>query len=296
MQTATSYEAHAFPDGTPPTERPPLQVAAEPTFRADGLEPDTLMGIFVRAIRETAGDRVVGPWSDYGTGKTLPPPEPEPPPGQPTGIRVVDAGTDFLVWAWDPVETATGYEAHAFPDGTPPTERPPLQVTVEPTFRADGLEPDTLTRILVRAIRETAEGRAAGPWSDHGTGRTLPPPLPEIGSPCPGVVVRGDPPREWQSVSRATLLIDWEQQSGGSLGWAGPYHDDEHDVENRRRTPLLEVNVAEWRVETIEGATRHTLEIEWPRFREIALHFRSDAGNCELPTLGCRASGCELRP
>ena len=176
VQTATSYEAHVFPDGTPPTERPPLQVAAEPTFRADGLEPDTLMGIFVRAIRETAGDRVVGPWSDYGTGKTLPPPEPEPPPGQPTGIRVVDAGTDFLVWAWDPVETATGYEAHAFPDGTPPTERPPLQITVEPTFRADGLEPDTLTRILVRAIRETAGGRAVGPWSEYGTGMTAPVP------------------------------------------------------------------------------------------------------------------------
>ena len=88
------------------------------------------------------------------------PPPPPAPPGQPTGIRVVDVGVDFLVWAWDPVETATGYEAHAFPDGAPPSERPPLQVTVEPTFRANGLEPDTVMGFFVRALRETAGGRA----------------------------------------------------------------------------------------------------------------------------------------
>ena len=108
------------------------------------------------------------------------PPPPPAPPGQPTGIRVVDVGLDFLVWAWDPVEGATSYEAHAFPDGTPPSERPPLLVTVEPTFRADGLEPGTVMGILVRAIRETAAGRAVGPWSDQGTGETLTPPPPPM--------------------------------------------------------------------------------------------------------------------
>lgn len=107
---------------------------------------------------------------------TLPP----APPGQPTGIRVVDVGVDFLVWAWEPVENATGYEAHAFPTGTPTSERPPLQVTVEPVFQADGLEPDTVMVLFVRAIRETAGGRAVGPWSDPGTGETLPPPSPPM--------------------------------------------------------------------------------------------------------------------
>ena len=90
----------------------------------------------------------------------------------------MDVGRDFLVWAWDPVETATGYEAHAFPEGTPPSERPPLQVTVEPTFRADGLQPATVMVLLVRAIRETAGERAVGPWSDPGTAETLPPAPP----------------------------------------------------------------------------------------------------------------------
>ena len=110
------------------------------------------------------------------------------------------------------------------------------------------------------------------------------------------MVVRGDPPEQQDSVTRATLLIDWEQQSGGSFDWAGPYYDDEDDPENRLRTPLLEVNVAEWRVEATEGAIRHTLEIEWPPFLEVGLLFRSDTGACALPQLVCLALGCELRP
>ena len=90
------------------------------------------------------------------------------------------AGLDFLVWAWDPVESATGYEGHAFPDGTPLSERPPLQITVDPAFRADGLEPGTVMMFFVRAIRETAGGRAVGPWSNPGTGETLTPPSPPM--------------------------------------------------------------------------------------------------------------------
>ena len=124
---------------------------------------------------DTAGTPAAPP-----AATTPAPAQPPTPPGQPTGIRVVEAGLDFLVWAWDPVENATGYEAHAFPHGTPVSQRPPLQVTAEPTFRADGLEPDTVMMFFVRAIRETAGGRAVGPWSDPGTGETLPPPSPPM--------------------------------------------------------------------------------------------------------------------
>ena len=124
-----------------------------------------------------------------------------------------------------------------------------------------------------------------------------PPPLPpEIGTPCSGVVVRGDPPEQRNSVIRATLLIDWEQQSGGGFDWAGPYYDDEEDPQDRSHSPLLEVNVAEWRVETMNGVTRHTLEIEWPPFLEAGLIFHSEQGACGLPTLTCATSGCELGP
>ena len=121
-----------------------------------------------------------------------------------------------------------------------------------------------------------------------------PPPLPpEIGSPCPGVMVRGEAPEHDDPVVRATLLIDWESGSVGSFDWAGPYHDDRPDEE---LSSLLEVNVAEWRVEILDGVTRHTLEIEWPPFLEASLQFRSGDGGCVLSVLACSATVCELRP
>ena len=105
-------------------------------------------------------------------------PPPAPPPGQPTGVRVVERGQDFLVWAWEPVRGATGYEGHAFRHGIPASERPPHQVTVEPTFRAEGLEAGVRIGFFVRAIRETAGGRAVGPWSDYAQTYTLAPDRP----------------------------------------------------------------------------------------------------------------------
>ncbi len=121
-----------------------------------------------------------------------------------------------------------------------------------------------------------------------------PPPLPpEVGNPCSGVVVRGEPPRGVDSVTRADLLIQWEQGSDGGFDWGSPYYDDEHDPEHRSLYPLLEINVAQWRVETVEGATRHWLSLEWPPFAAVRLLFRSDAG-CDLPALTCRAASCEL--
>lgn len=97
------------------------------------------------------------------------PPAPSPPPpeapDEPTNVRVTDQGTDFIVWEWDPVEGATSYQAHAFPDGTPSSERPPLQTLLEPILRAEGLEASTAWGMFVRAVRETAAGRVVSPWA-----------------------------------------------------------------------------------------------------------------------------------
>ena len=105
---------------------------------------------------------------------TSPAPVPEPPP-EPPGIpivRLVETGPDFLVWEWDPVEGATGYQVVVSRDDTPVRERPPPVFTDETTFRADGLEGGVLMRIYVRAIRETAGGRAEGLWSNYVASRT----------------------------------------------------------------------------------------------------------------------------
>ena len=101
---------------------------------------------------------------------TPPPPES---PDAPTGIQVVERGNDFIVWEWTPVAGATSYEADISPLEALPEERPPPTVAMAPTARADELEPGTVMEIRVRAVSETAGGRAEGPWSDPVTAGTL---------------------------------------------------------------------------------------------------------------------------
>ncbi|MDE0394292.1 MAG: hypothetical protein OYK82_05885 [Gammaproteobacteria bacterium] len=154
----------------------------------------------------------------------------------------------------------------------------------------------SLGPVLVLSLSAVSCGGGAGTPSSPGVTPPPPPPLPpEIGTPCPGTVVRGHPPTRGE-LAGVGLVIDWEQRSGGGFDWAGPYYDDEDDPEDRRRYPLLEVNVAAWRVDAVDGVTRHTLQIEWPPFLPAELLFRSDAGRCLTPRLTCSASACELGP
>ena len=103
------------------------------------------------------------------------PPAPEPPPeppGIPTGVRVLEVGETFIVWTWDPVEGATGYEVDVALEGTPPEDRErPVRVE-EPPYRSEGLTPGRTFRIWVRAVRETAGGRAASDWTNNIEWRT----------------------------------------------------------------------------------------------------------------------------
>ena len=104
-----------------------------------------------------------------------PAPEPEQPPeapGQVTSVEVAEVGQTFIRWIWEPVEGATNYEASVFPKGTPPSERHGRVHVEEPSLRSDGLEPATSWSLSVRAVRETAGGRAVGPWSDSAHART----------------------------------------------------------------------------------------------------------------------------
>ena len=117
-----------------------------------------------------------------------------------------------------------------------------------------------------------------------------------IGEPCPGIVVRGGSPERRSSLIQMTLLVELQQGTGGRFDWTGPYYDDEDTPANRGSYPLLEVNIADWRVEDIEEGVRHSFEIEWPPFLEIGLAFSLDTGGCERRELVCGQSGCELRP
>ncbi len=135
----------------------------------------TLIALLIVGAAGCGGGSDGKPVAPPTTPQAAPDPPPAP-PGQPTGVRVVDAGQTFLVWAWDPVEGATSYEAEIFLPGLPPGQRGDPIITVEPTVRADGLEPGTAMEIYVRAVRETAGGRAVGPWSEFSLAETLPSP------------------------------------------------------------------------------------------------------------------------
>ena len=119
------------------------------------------------------------------------------------------------------------------------------------------------------------------------------PPPPMIGTPCPGVVVRGAPPVRETSVTSAELIIEWDAASGGgSFDWSGPYYDFGPNFD----LLVLEVNIADWRVERTATMTRHSIRAQWPPFLEFGLGFRRNTGACELPSLVCSGTGCELEP
>lgn len=92
-----------------------------------------------------------------------PPPAPEPPSAP---VVRITSGEDFVEWSWDPVEGATSYEGYAYPFPLPPEEQPPFQTILEPIFRVDGLEPGETWDFVVRAVRETAGGRAVSPLAE----------------------------------------------------------------------------------------------------------------------------------
>ena len=93
-----------------------------------------------------------------------PPPVPPPPAPATPQIRFSANGSDFVEWVWDPVEGATSYEADVAVAGASSDERTRV-VTEEPRYRWEGLAPDTAYVIWVRAIAETAGGRARSGWS-----------------------------------------------------------------------------------------------------------------------------------
>ena len=127
-----------------------------------------LVTALLLVIATGCGGGVVGqPIPPATTPAPIPEPEPPPaPPGQVTGIAVAELGQDFVLWTWNPVEGATGYEAAPYLAADPEGERNILFVE-EPSVRVDGFQPNTAVWIHVRAVRETAGGRAVGEWSNR---------------------------------------------------------------------------------------------------------------------------------
>ena len=126
------------------------------------------------------------------------------------------------------------------------------------------------------------------------------------GIPCPGVEVQASPVAPLDSVPQwltTTLALHREPSAGRiQFNWKGPYIHDEHCDDDEchewweTRSPYLELNVVEWRVESSSSGTDHSMDIEWSESKTARLRFRSPDAACEgEPMVACTAAGCELR-
>ena len=88
------------------------------------------------------------------------------------GLRIAELSRNSVLWVWEPTEGATNYEVRAFLSDA---DRDGILADVEdPSFLGEGLEPGTKVEIRVRAVAETAGGRAKGPWSNPVSATTWP--------------------------------------------------------------------------------------------------------------------------
>lgn len=125
------------------------------------------------------------------------------------------------------------------------------------------------------------------------------------GVPCPGLevqaspVVRLDAPGHWLAT---TLALSRDPTTARvQFDWEGPYlHDQNCDDDECRkrwetRSPVLEVNVVEWRIESSSRAVRHSMDVEWFASKTAYLRFRSADGVCAAePAVSCTDTGCAL--
>ena len=99
-----------------------------------------------------------------------PPPAPEP-PAVPSRLAVSARGPTYLVWAWDPVEGATGYEAQFSADPVFDDADRTSTVT-DPTFRVEDLTTGSSGSLRVRAQAGAANARLRSAWSEPVAGAT----------------------------------------------------------------------------------------------------------------------------
>lgn len=128
-----------------------------------------------------------------------------------------------------------------------------------------------------------------------------PPPEPPalLGSPCYGVSVSANAPRQVDDWNRVTVVLDWDDAAfAEGFEWVSPYFDfSPGNYDARAAPPALEMSLMGWETAPVAPTvTRHTLDLLWPPFREVGMRLRSARDACPLPLLVCSAEGCELRP
>lgn len=77
-------------------------------------------------------------------------------------------------------------------------------------------------------------------------------------------------------------------------------HDENCDDDDCRefwetRSPVLELNIVEWRIEPSPRGTNFSMDIEWYEGKTARLRFRSPVGACASEqAVACASTGCTL--
>lgn len=141
------------------------------------------------------------------------------------------------------------------------------------------------------------------------------------GSPCPGIRALASPVAAyadgiWDAGGapgsgrtgglQTTLTTEWNSGSAGVVfDWIAPFAPFAFipggatvsitNEESREVYSVFHARIPDWQVETVGGATKHAMQIQWPTDLVAAIRFRS--GSCvEEPVVRCDERGCELTP
>ena len=149
------------------------RTAEEINYRRTGLDAEADAYLRVRAYVGEGDRRVWSAWSTHVTGTT----EPEL-PATPANLQVMNTGSDFIVWTWNRVARASGYEVQfsrqaVFTDSDPKTVVTGMANT---TYRAANLPSSTRGYLRVRAWSGTSSAPLNGEWSASVPGTTKAPP------------------------------------------------------------------------------------------------------------------------
>lgn len=90
------------------------------------------------------------------------------------GLRVAELTRNSVLWVWEPTEGATSYQILVVAFRNDVDQDRTLADVEDPSFLGEGLEPGMKVDIRVRAVAETAEGQARGPWSNWVSTTTWP--------------------------------------------------------------------------------------------------------------------------
>ena len=166
-----------------------IHPAAETTFTASPLPPETSVFVRVAAAGGTLEAPLLSNWTTHVTGMSaMPPPPPPAPeaPATPTGLTA-ESGEGSITWSWDAVEGADGYAVQVSMDEMF-DDMDATTYTTETTHSVGDLGYGETRYARVASTSGTGDDMLTSMWTTHTTGMSAaapPPPPPPMAPAAP---------------------------------------------------------------------------------------------------------------